>query len=307
MLAAAPSRLHTLLRIIKADALEGRFTMRDFASSSVEDLLLRAAGRAGLAMLFAAILAFLAPFGTYRFDVIDRVGYWTVQMAGWLILSQSAALLISFLPGMRSRTRAQRLIFATLLATLPMMLVTGVATNMMSGWQPNPGDLIELFLSISLIGGGYTFLSDRLVGGLIDARNVPAPVADEPHSEAAHSEQVPAAVDGPTDIALIERLPAHIRAEILCLQVEDHYVRVHSSKSNAMVLMRLSDALRGIDHIPGSQVHRSWWVADKAVVGLRKTGRTAQLTLSNGALVPVSQPYLARAISTWGGLDATAA
>jgi hypothetical protein len=306
MLAAAPSRLHTLLRIIKADALEGRFTMRDFASSSVEDLLLRAAGRAGLAMLFAAILAFLAPFGTYRFDAIDRVGYWTVQMAAWLILSQSAALLISYLPGMRSRNRAQRLIFSTVLASLPMMLVTGVATNMMSGWQPNPGDLIEFFLSISLIGGGYTFLSDRLVERLTDARHVRAPVA-EPPSGPAENEQVAAAVEGPTDTALIERLPAHIRAEILCLQVEDHYVRVHSSKSNAMVLMRLSDALRGIDHIPGSQVHRSWWVADKAVVGLRKTGRTAQLTLSNGALVPVSQPYLAHAISTWGRLDATAA
>jgi hypothetical protein len=306
VLATAPSRLHTLLRIIKAGALEGRFTMRDFASSNVEDLLLRAAGRAGLAMLFAAILAFLAPFGTYRFDAIDRVGYWTVQMAAWLILSQSAALLISYLPGMRSRNRAQRLIFSTVLASLPMMLVTGVATNMMSGWQPNPGDLIEFFLSISLIGGGYTFLSDRLVERLTDARHVRAPVA-EPPSGPAENEQVAAAVEGPTDTALIERLPAHIRAEILCLQVEDHYVRVHSSKSNAMVLMRLSDALRGIDHIPGSQVHRSWWVADKAVVGLRKTGRTAQLTLSNGALVPVSQPYLAHAISTWGRLDATAA
>ncbi|MGK2911699.1 MAG: LytTR family DNA-binding domain-containing protein [Sphingobium sp.] len=279
--------------------------MRDFASFNAESWLLRLTGRAGLAMLFAAILAFLAPFGTYRFDGIGRVGYWTVQMAAWLILSQSAAWFVSQVPGLRSRGAAQRRIAATVVATLPMMLVVGVATNMMIGWLPNPADLFEFFVSISLIGGGYTYLSDRLVESLTHAHAGLAPHLAAPNIEPERTgEEVLLAEDGPTDTALIERLPPHIRGEILCLQVEDHYVRVHSRSSSAMVLMRFSDALRGIDHIPGSQVHRSWWVATDAVTGLRKTGRTALLTLSNGASVPVSQPYVAQAVSAWGSLEA---
>jgi DNA-binding LytR/AlgR family response regulator len=281
--------------------------MREFANFSAETWLLRVTGRAGLAMLFAAVLAFLAPFGTYRFDAIGRVGYWTVQMAAWLILSQTAAWIAWRMAGLRSQGAVQRRILATAMATLPMVVVTGVANNMMNGWLPNAGDVIELFLSIALIGGGYTYVSDRLVEGATEAHAGRERVAATPGMETAQADDELLPADGPSDTALMERLPPHIRGEILCLQVEDHYVRVHSRNSSAMVLMRFSDALRGIDHIPGSQVHRSWWVASHAVTGLRRTGRTAQLTLANGASVPVSQPYLAHALRSWGSLEANAA
>ena len=281
--------------------------MRDFANSNAETRLLRLTARAGLAMLFAAILAFLAPFGTYRFDGIGRVGYWTVQMASWLILSQSAAWLVWKVPGMRSRGPVLRRTVATVVATLPMMVVVGVATNMMIGWLPNVADLVEFFLSISLIGGSYTYLSDRLVNSLTHAHSGLVP--DEPEEAAVAIAQDPvvdeavSVPDGPTDTMLMDRLPAHIRGEIVCLQVEDHYVRVYSRLGSAMILMRFSDALRGLDHLKGSKVHRSWWVADDAVTGFRKMGRTAQLTLSNGTSVPVSQPYLAHALRLWGTME----
>jgi DNA-binding LytR/AlgR family response regulator len=281
--------------------------MRDFANLNAGSWLLPLTARAGLAMLFAAILAFLAPFSTYRFDIIGRVGYWTIQMAAWLILSQGAAWLVWQVPSLRSRA-AQRRIIGTVVATPPMMVVVGVATNMMIGWQPNAADLVEFFVSISLIGGGYTYLADRLVESVTAAPAGHAPVVLAPGLETNGIDEESLKLGGgPTHTALIERLPPHIRGEILCLQVEDHYVRVHSRNSNAMVLMRFSDALRGIDHIPGSQVHRSWWVAADAVIELRRTGRTAQLTLRNGTSVPVSQPYLAQAVSSWGSLEADAA
>jgi hypothetical protein len=277
--------------------------MRDFASFRVELWVLRLTVRALVAMLFAAILAFLAPFSTYRFGLLDRVGYWTVLMAAWLVLSLAASWLVWQVPAMRSRSDGQRRITAIVIATLPMMLVTGVANNMMTGWQPYVDEVAELFFSILLIGGGSTYLADRLVAGLTDPPVARGP-AVLPEVEVDRPPAVVSpAVEGPTDSTLIERLPPHIRGEILCLQVEDHYVRVHSRNSSAMVLMRFSDALRGIDHIPGAQVHRSWWVATDAVAALRKTGRTAQLTLSNGTSVPVSQPYLAQAVSSWGALE----
>ncbi len=73
-----------------------------------------------------------------------------------------------------------------------------------------------------------------------------------------------------------------------------------------MVLTRFSDAMRGLGHIAGSQVHRSWWVAHDAVRSLRRSGRTAQLILSNELIVPVSQPYVADAVARWGAFETAA-
>ncbi|MEG3085130.1 LytTR family DNA-binding domain-containing protein [Sphingomonas sp. PB2P12] len=284
--------------------------MREFASSSADRRLLELACRTFVAMLFAAVLAFLAPFGTYSFDAIGRVGYWSSLMASWLVLSLAAYWLVWQVPGLRSRGDSKLRVIAFVLAILPMMVVAGVASNMMTGWLPYAEEVTELFIAVVLLCGGCTYLGDRMVERVTNAHSHAVLVAlvqdakpDQPGEEGRLMEEgIPG--EGPTDTALIDRLPAHVRGEILCMQVEDHYVRVHSHNSSALVLMRFSDALRGIDHIPGSQVHRSWWVATDAVTRLRKTGRTAQLTLINGVSVPVSQPYLAQATNSWGLLGA---
>ncbi len=288
--------------------------MRDFANLQAQNWWAQMTGRAGLAMLFAAILAFLAPFGTYRFDGMGRVGYWTVQMAAWLVLSVGAEWLVSRIPRFRAQSPLRRRIIETGIATLPMIVVVGVANNMMNGWLPYPDEVLELFVSIALIGGGFTYVADRLVGGLIGSHPVTASVTADTDADRRPASPVVVGLGNgagreqlPSDPALIERLPAHIRADIICLQVEDHYVRVHSRLSSAMVLIRFSDALRGVDHIAGSQVHRSWWVATAAVEGLRRTGRTAQLTLCNGLAVPVSAPYLSHVTTSWSSLETSAA
>jgi DNA-binding LytR/AlgR family response regulator len=283
--------------------------MRDFANLHVGAWLQEVSGRVGMAMIFAAALAFLGPFETSRFDVMDRVGYWTVLMIAFMVLSQSATWLLWQAPAVRRGGIPRLRIFSTLVAAPPMIVVIGVANNMMHGWSPNLPDVLEFFVAVMFIGVGYTYLSDRLVQALADGHAVAAAPAQQTSVEQppTNGETPPVSDEGPTDTALIERLPQHIRGEILCLQVEDHYVRVHSRQGSAMVLMRFSDALRGVDHIGGSQVHRSWWVATNAVQSLRRTGRTAQLTLCNGLSVPVSQPYLAYAARAWGSMESSVA
>lgn len=72
----------------------------------------------------------------------------------------------------------------------------------------------------------------------------------------------------------------------------DHYVDVTTDQGHALVLTRLSDAMRETAPIQGLQVHRSHWVALDAV---RRTTRQAgkpMLELENGTLVPVSRSFL---------------
>lgn len=273
--------------------------MRDFANLHIEVGFLRILVKSGLALLYAAFLAFLAPFGTYRFSTVERVGYWTVQMGAWLILS----LVFSWVLTRAARPWDQRRrILAVFLATLPMMLITGIANNMMTGWQPDAGELAELFVSISLIGGSHSFLSDQIVSNLVQVDPPYMRKGDEQDisNQALDPHLAPMPSAGST---LVAKLPPHVRGKIISMQVEDHYVRVRSLNGSAMVLIRFSDALRGIAHVEGAQVHRSWWVATDAVTAIRKTGRTAQLTLSDGTKVPVSQPYLAQALKAWGSME----
>ncbi len=86
-----------------------------------------------------------------------------------------------------------------------------------------------------------------------------------------------------------DRLPAHLGRTVLCLQMEDHYVRVHTPKGSTLVLMSLSQAIAGLKDIEGVQTHRSWWVARAAIAGVIEDGRNLRLALSNGLEAPISR------------------
>ena len=86
-----------------------------------------------------------------------------------------------------------------------------------------------------------------------------------------------------------------LHVEVLALQAEDHYVRVHTAKGSTLLLMRMADAIAELDGQAGMQVHRSWWVARAAVSGAAPTGRRASLILVNGLAVPVARAAMPRA------------
>lgn len=93
--------------------------------------------------------------------------------------------------------------------------------------------------------------------------------------------------------ALVDKLPPRLRsADILALQSEDHYLRVHTSVGEKLILMRLSDAMAAVEMLEGSQTHRSWWVARAAITEVERDNGRATLTLSSGATAPVSRTYL---------------
>jgi len=81
--------------------------------------------------------------------------------------------------------------------------------------------------------------------------------------------------------------------DILCLQMEDHYVRVHTAAGSHLVLATLHQALAALEGAPGLQVHRSWWVADRAVAGAVADGRNLRLKLDGGIVAPVARSCVA--------------
>ena len=83
--------------------------------------------------------------------------------------------------------------------------------------------------------------------------------------------------------------------QVLCLQMEDHYVRVRTGTGSHLVLATFSQAQSALKEAPGLRVHRSWWVADSAVLRAELEGRNLRLILSDGLAVPVARssvPYV---------------
>jgi len=93
-------------------------------------------------------------------------------------------------------------------------------------------------------------------------------------------------------VKFLERLPLKLRgAEVWAVEAEDHYLRLHTSKGQDLILLRLADAIAELEGIEGAQVHRSWWVARDAIADARRGDGRATLKLKDGAEVPVSRTY----------------
>lgn len=106
---------------------------------------------------------------------------------------------------------------------------------------------------------------------------------------ASRALQAPPAETEPGRPRLLARLPGRLGNEVIALQAEDHYVRVHTALGSDLLLMRFADAVTETDGIEGLRVHRSWWVAKAAVQSARAEGRRATLTLKTGLGVPVTR------------------
>ena len=109
----------------------------------------------------------------------------------------------------------------------------------------------------------------------------PPPVGHEP------------AVAGPLQVpeprpVLMERVRPERRGALLALKADGHYLHVHTDAGSDLIIYRLSDAIRELPPEQGAQVHRSWWVAARALGPERHRDR---LSLVNGLDVPVSRSF----------------
>ena len=90
----------------------------------------------------------------------------------------------------------------------------------------------------------------------------------------------------------LEHLPMKYRdAKLYAISSEDHYLRVHTSNGEELILMRLSDAVHDLKDVDGLQTHRSWWVATQAISEVKRENGRVELILKTGVSAPVSRTY----------------
>lgn len=232
------------------------------------------------------LLGFLGPFGSYpAYPTATRYAFWLGLTAAGAVAALAADIM---LPATRLRTAAIRIGALALISALPMTFVVAWTMSLL---QPGrvfaPQQLPALFAAVAAVQLLIVFATRAASANVGDgeARGL-APALPEPECEAP-----PAAFPS----ALLSRLPPEIGRDIIALETEDHYLRVHARGGSALILMRMADAVALLDPRLGAQVHRRWWVAEAAVAGVRTEGQKLSLCLVDNSLVPVGRTFAAAA------------
>ena len=224
------------------------------------------ARHAAAALALALVLGFLGPFGSQdAFDRTARYGFWLCLTLFGYACVLAAFVLVEAAPRLARLMGPARIALAALISSVPQTLATAWALSLVQpGRRFAPADLPALFaavLALQLIFALAAFALDR---------RAPAPAIAR------------------TPPRFLEKLPPHLAGDLIALEAQDHYLKVHTDRGSHMLLMRLSDAAAQLSEDQGLQVHRGWWVANHAVASAEKS----QLHLRNGLTVPVSRTYL---------------
>lgn len=213
-------------------------------------------------LLISVVAVFSGPFGTYKDLALQPRGLFWVVVVGLAIL-----IFIVANKGVRALWRNHSSLShaaaATAVSTVLFAPVAVLSPHLIH-WQMNRApywlDLVLLFalLSLGIHWSRY----------LLHPGTAAAPVP-----------------------RLLNRLPATLRGSLLRLTVRDHYVDVHTDKGMHSLLMRFRDATQEADGVEGFCTHRSHWVAQAAVTGVRRENGRIFLTLKDGTDIPVSRKY----------------
>ncbi len=236
------------------------------------------------------LLGTFGPFGTFQsMPTLTRYGFWLVCMFAGTSIHLPAYLLGQKIGAARGVSAWIWVPVAALLAALPMtLMVNGIAAAFFpSGSLDN---VFGLYPYVATISVPVLAIVHSAFGPRLTAQSAPAPspAPTPPSSEPSASDSVIVPNLGASP--LLDTVPARLGRDILCLQMEDHYVRVHTTLGDVMLHGRMADfEAELVGRIDGMKVHRSWWVARAAVTGWKREDKTLTLSLKNGLAVPVAR------------------
>jgi hypothetical protein len=234
-------------------------------------------GRSGLPefvglVLIGLYMAAVAAFGSDNAPEPLRYAYWLVVMVGGGVI---AALIEPWLAKIGWRWSPLFAAAQALVMTPPIAVFVWLMSGLMFGGRLSLMHLVTVLPSVLIVDVAVVVLAwlVRRAYRKPESRPVPAHIAPP---------------------AIRDRLPPRLaRAELHAVQSEDHYLRIHTSAGNDLILMKLADALEALQDADGMQVHRSWWVARRAVEHARWSRGRGELELKGGLKVPVSTRYAA--------------
>lgn len=232
-------------------------------------------------------IGFLSPFGMDEIPMYWSMFYWIITcIIGYVIY------LPTIFYGNRWLTKILpihwcRIALCAFVASIVMSFVVPIITWLIFSTEIHLAEQFwDVFSKAIVIGGVLTFAS--LLQDYLTAQKEELAAQKMLNEEQQQHATKLINQDVEDFMAL---LPIDKRGELICLEMEDHYLKVYTDKGHHLLLMRFSDALTKLAQYPGLQTHRSWWVALSAITAMNKEGRKTTLSLINNLEVPISRTY----------------
>jgi hypothetical protein len=230
------------------------------------------------------LLGSLGPFGTYEnIPAFQRFTFWMLIMLAGSFVHMPLFWLFRLFGEAKNLSPLIWVPAAAAIAAAPtVLLVNGLVVAILGPVRLDSFfGLYPYVLVISLPAMVIAYIAERVP--------VSAPIAEPtPHpAQAINTKPVVAASASSPDF--LAKLPPQIGRELLCLEMEDHYVRVHTALGSHLLLLRMADAEAQLASVDGMRVHRSWWVARTAVTSWRRDGKSLTLRLNNDRDIPVAR------------------
>jgi len=234
--------------------------------------------------VIGVLLALLGPFGSFANPFWLRLVYWLgLAWAGYACYRPIGALVTRHGASLDLPEWSLWLL-GCLIATVPMTVVVWLISALPPPLElPSAEAWITSYFYVLAIGAVVTMVFYLVQSKPAAGAVVVAPAMPEAPAPAA----TPAPAIGQP--RLFDRLPPALGTELLALEMEDHYLRVHTALGSDLILLRMRDAVAELDGLNGAQVHRSWWVARAAVEAVERDGRNVRLVLAKGLVAPVAR------------------
>ena len=235
-----------------------------------------------LSLCLGALFAFLGVYNTHELPYFKRFVFWSTTMIVGLLSTGLWGRWV-FEKLFPQQHLLIKLLAIAALISVPVTLVLAAFDHKYGlDWSAYIWLLqyrYVIVVSSIVIGGGYFVLKAQ---GVLDTE------PPQPDSvEIAKNNEAAMAVR-----QFLTRLPAELHdTQLFAVASEDHYLRVITDKGESLILMRLSDALRELEPVPGMQTHRSWWVGSDAIIDSERTKGKTILRIKSGESVPVSRTF----------------
>ncbi len=242
----------------------------------IRDLIVLIGGQPRVLAVFtviAALFVMTGPFGTYEtLEAGPRAVYWITTFVAANIIAVSMMAIFEALFGDKDKVLSWAGFVGAGFASVPIAFTNSLIAEAAFGSDSAPGFFQMLGYALPIV------IAFVVVGYLVVGKTNDRMDRDDPTGDRV-------------DNVVTQRLPHDVRGPIKHMTMEDHYIRVTTVRGEAMVLMRMADAIAALPPGAGLRIRRSHWVAPAHVTDVKRVDGQTIVQMDDGASYPISRTY----------------
>lgn len=239
-----------------------------------------------------SVLVSIEPNASEGLTILQSTVFWSVHVVPALALLTLTQRFVGQLDKVSALPGIAQVLISAVIASVLFTPFALWLDSVLAGPVSYDGD--EDGLALRLVTEmGHFFVPLVLIWALINAPSLLQLDGAGMRRPAVEDRALPAEADTGAAAEFWARVPGRYGRDLIALSAELHYLRVHTTQGETLILFPFGRAVEALQDHNGMQVHRSHWVAlDRIDEVVSRDGRTA-CQMIGGLSVPVSRSYRA--------------